>query len=93
MRSLLWFLWVFGYFPINAQNPDDYLVTNLPLYNDSNGPIPFKQYAGYMPLNDDDETFSFFWFVESTNNPSTDPLFLWLNGGPGILYILFICIA
>ena len=24
-----------------------------------------------------------YWFIESTNNPSTDPVVLWLNGGPG----------
>eukprot|EP01084_Bolivina_argentea_P062040 113446_1 len=67
----------------NGQTTGDYLITNLPLYNNSNGPIPFKQYAGYMPLKDVDDTHMFFWFVESMNNPSTDPIFLWMNGGLG----------
>ena len=45
--------------------------------------LGFNEYSGYMPLGDDDETALFFWFVESANNPKTDPIVLWNNGGPG----------
>ncbi|KAI8853149.1 Alpha/Beta hydrolase protein [Chytridium lagenaria] len=39
-----------------------------------------KQLLGYLDV--DDKHF-FFWFFESRSAPSTDPLVLWLNGGPG----------
>ena len=40
-----------------------------------------NSYAGYVDL--DPQTHMFFWFFEARNNPSTAPLTLWLNGGPG----------
>ncbi|KAK9710395.1 hypothetical protein K7432_008444 [Basidiobolus ranarum] len=40
-----------------------------------------KQISGYLDL--DDNQHFFFWFFESRSNPGTDPLVLWLNGGPG----------
>ncbi|KAI6191132.1 Lysosomal protective protein [Aphelenchoides bicaudatus] len=39
------------------------------------------QYSGY--LNISDTTHMRYWFVKSQNDPTKDPLILWLNGGPG----------
>jgi cathepsin A (carboxypeptidase C) len=37
--------------------------------------------VGYLDVQDGKHFF--FWFFESRNKPATDPLILWLNGGPG----------
>lgn len=37
-----------------------------------------QQYSGYLPGSS-----LFFWFFESRSSPQTDPIGLWLNGGPG----------
>ncbi|KAG5542187.1 hypothetical protein RHGRI_021899 [Rhododendron griersonianum] len=45
--------------------------------------VDFDQYAGYVTVNQTAGRALFYYFVESPNNSLTDPLVLWLNGGPG----------
>uniref|UniRef100_A0A8C9S5P4 Carboxypeptidase n=1 Tax=Scleropages formosus TaxID=113540 RepID=A0A8C9S5P4_SCLFO len=60
-----------------AQDEAD-LVTSVPgLIGIPN----FKHYSGYLQAGPG--KYFHYWFVESQNNPSTDPLVLWLSGGPG----------
>uniref|UniRef100_A0A674PKX4 Carboxypeptidase n=1 Tax=Takifugu rubripes TaxID=31033 RepID=A0A674PKX4_TAKRU len=41
----------------------------------------FRQYSGYLSVANGKHLH--YWFVESQNDPGTDPVVLWLNGGPG----------
>ncbi|XP_006650145.1 serine carboxypeptidase 1-like [Oryza brachyantha] len=43
----------------------------------------FDQYAGYVTVNATSGKALFYYFVEAVQDPSTKPLVLWLNGGPG----------
>lgn len=41
------------------------------------------QYTGYISVTKTGDRKLFFWFFESRSSPSTDPVVVWLNGGPG----------
>ncbi|KAI3922165.1 hypothetical protein MKX01_005854, partial [Papaver californicum] len=45
--------------------------------------VSFDQYSGYVTVDDGHGRTVFHYFVESSQNSSTNPLVLWLNGGPG----------
>ncbi|XP_059278274.1 serine carboxypeptidase-like 34 [Lycium ferocissimum] len=45
--------------------------------------VSFKQYAGYVTVNETHGRALFYWFFEATTTPEKKPLLLWLNGGPG----------
>ena len=61
-----------------AGHPDQ--ITSLPGYS---GELKYNQYSGYLDGSEDGNIQLHYWFVESQNDPQSDPLVLWLNGGPG----------
>lgn len=44
-------------------------------------PVDFKQYAGYVTVNETRGRALFYWFFEATDKPHEKPVLLWLNGG------------
>jgi len=58
-----------------AYAPDE--ITSLPGWT---GPLPSKQYSGYLNVS---ATHLHYWFVESESDPANAPVVLWFNGGPG----------
>ncbi|KAK2970593.1 hypothetical protein RJ640_011782 [Escallonia rubra] len=45
--------------------------------------VSFQQYSGYVTVDEKKQRALFYYFVEAEIDPSSKPLVLWLNGGPG----------
>eukprot|EP00041_Stephanoeca_diplocostata_P033552 m.1111866 g.1111866 ORF g.1111866 m.1111866 type:complete len:200 (-) comp24362_c0_seq23:3406-4005(-) len=54
-------------------------IKALPGWNKA---LPSKHYSGYLPVANGTRHMHYY-FQESENSPSTDPVTLWMNGGPG----------
>jgi len=63
---------------ISYAAPSEDLVVDLPGLS---WKPSFKHYSGY--LDTARTRHLHYWFVESSSNPRTDPVVLWMNGGPG----------
>ena len=61
-----------------STKPQDELVAQLPDID----PFDFGVYSGYVPIKDTSKQIHYL-LVESQQDPSTDPLIIWFNGGPG----------
>ncbi|XP_019190142.1 PREDICTED: serine carboxypeptidase II-2 isoform X3 [Ipomoea nil] len=51
--------------------------------------VSFAQYSGYVTVNQESGRALFYWFFEAVVDPSSKPLVLWLNGGPGCSSIAY----
>ncbi|XP_004136792.1 serine carboxypeptidase-like 45 [Cucumis sativus] len=45
--------------------------------------VNFKQFGGYITIDELQSRSLFYYFVEAQSDPTSKPLVLWLNGGPG----------
>ncbi|XP_076896914.1 serine carboxypeptidase II-2-like [Bidens hawaiensis] len=64
--------------PITQQKLDQ--VLNLP---GQSFDVDFAHYSGYVTVNKEYGRALFYLMMEATNDPSSKPLILWLEGGPG----------
>ncbi|CAH8354942.1 unnamed protein product [Eruca vesicaria subsp. sativa] len=65
---------------VTESAPESAQVTKLSGFS---GTFPSKHYAGYVPIDKERNKNLWYYFVESERNATTDPVVLWLNGGPG----------
>jgi serine carboxypeptidase-like clade 2 len=70
--------------------PVEDLVTRMP----GQPAVGFRQFAGYVDVDDKAGRSLFYYFTEAQDGAAGKPLTLWLNGGPYLLstaasYLLF----
>ena len=62
---------------LSTSDADADRIYSLP----DHGPLKSANYGGYVDSLPD--TQAYYWLIESQSNPATDPVALWLTGGPG----------
>ena len=69
----------------NSYSSDGLADEILSLPGTSGLSFSFRQFSGYLsiPGTSKHSKQMHYWFVESMNNPITDPIAFWTNGGPG----------
>lgn len=68
---------------VQGRGPPEDVIKSIPGLK---GVPPFKQYSGYLKAGG--SRLLHYWFTESQGSPDTDPVILWMNGGPGCSSLL-----
>lgn len=69
-----------GFQTYQSQYSEDHSIRIKQQQNDKLCDAHSKQYTGWIDVG---SKHLFFWYFESQNKPSEDPLVIWLTGGPG----------
>ena len=64
---------------VASARPEEERVSELPMMGKFD---QFGMFSGYLDIADTTKKIHYL-FVESANDPKTDPLVIWFNGGPG----------
>ncbi|KAG4203988.1 hypothetical protein ERO13_A04G020500v2 [Gossypium hirsutum] len=80
-RGVIFILYLFLLIGVDSNAfPTNDLISKLPGQPDVN----FRQFAGYIEVDENvDGRSLFYYFVEAEKDPLTQPLTIWLTGGPG----------
>lgn len=66
--------------PASKQHHRGAEIRGVPGYK---GELPSRHFGGYITVDQERGRHLYYYFVQSERSPASDPLVLWLNGGPG----------
>lgn len=83
--AILFLTSVLTFLSVESQSNYD-LLESLP----GQPPVSFKQFSGYITVDEKQRRALFYYFVEAQTEPASKPLVLWLNGGKWLILFIYL---